>query len=265
MSAGAMTLSTSSPVIADNSFSKTTFVLVHGTWQGGWVWRDVKQRLVAMGHKVETPTLTGCGEREHLSSPDVGLDTHIQDIVNRIEFEELENIILIGHSFSGLVITGVADRIKDKIKKIVFFDALVPRSGVMGAITPDKKTGALPSRWTENTHKFIDGYKMVFWDKYGVDMLIPVSETTHAKRLKKLITTHPAKTWTDQLSLKNGGWKGLSPSYIHCVGQAPYKSSEWMYGPAKTDREWQFLELDIPRNGMLTHPELVATTFVNLI
>lgn len=82
-----------------NNRAPENFVLVHGTWHGGWVWRDVRNYLEDRGHRVFTPTLTGCGEREHLSSPDIGLDTHIQDILNVIEFEELSNIVLVGHSF----------------------------------------------------------------------------------------------------------------------------------------------------------------------
>ena len=98
-------------------------VLVHGTWHGGWVWRDVRHRLRSLGHTVVTSTCTGCGERAHLANADVGLDTHITDITNVIRYEELNNIVLVGHSFSGLTITGVADRLQERIRRIVFFDA----------------------------------------------------------------------------------------------------------------------------------------------
>ena len=84
-----------------------TFVLVHGTWHGGWVWQDVANSLRAVGHRVYTPTCTGCGERLHLTGPDVGLDTHITDIAQVLEFEDLDNVTLVGHSFSGITITGV--------------------------------------------------------------------------------------------------------------------------------------------------------------
>jgi pimeloyl-ACP methyl ester carboxylesterase len=265
---GGVGLSTQLSANECNTFNRVqknapTFVLVHGTWHGAWVWRDVRVELNKAGYRVETPTLTGCGEREHLSSPDIGLDTHIDDIVARIEYEELENVVLVGHSFSGLAITGAADRLRQKIKKVVFFDALVPRPGVMGVITPNQETGELPKQWLEAKAEFIDGYKMDFWSKYKAEMLVPASETQHIERLKRLITTHPAKTWTDQLILKNGGWHGLSRAYIHCVGQGSMLSSEWMYAPAK-EKGWQFIELNTPRNGMMTHPVLVAQTFIQL-
>ena len=116
----------------------TTFVLVHGTWHGGWVWQDVANRLRAMGHRVYTPTCTGCGERLHLTGPDVGLKTHITDIAQVLEFEDLNEVILVGPSFSGITITGVADRCRERIDRIVFFDALVPRKGRMSGVPRDR-------------------------------------------------------------------------------------------------------------------------------
>lgn len=260
ITAGAVTAALAATPKINAEKKPATFVLVHGTWHGGWVWRDVRNILRTQGHQVFTPTCTGCGERAHLSSPAIGMETHIQDIVNVIEFEELNDVILVGHSFSGFTITGVADRIKHRIKKIIFFDAVVPREGVTAAVMPDANTGELPGWWKKNIPNFKHGYQMDFWAKYPMEMLVPETETVHAERLKRLITTHPAKTWTDQISLSNGGWQGLSPTFIHCVGQTYQKSSEWMIGPAR-GKNWQFIELDIPRDGMLTHPQLVADTF----
>lgn len=240
-----------------------TFVLVHGTWHGGWIWRDVASLLRSKGHRVFTPTCTGCGEREHLSAPDVGLDTHIQDIASVIITEELTDVILVGHSFSGITITGVADRLKDRIKRIVFFDAIVPREGRMSGVERDPETGALPDSWADRQKSFIDGYKMVFWDKYPIKMLVPESETAVIERLKRLITTHPAKQWTDVLTLENGGWEGLDPVYLHCVGQEFAMSSDKMVGPARGPG-WTYIPMDIPRNGMMTHPQVTAQTLLSL-
>ena len=240
-----------------------TFVLVHGTWHGGWVWRDVRQRLRALGHQVFTPTCTGCGEREHLSSPDVGLDTHIRDIINVIEFEELDNVVLVGHSFAGLTITGVADGLRDRIRHLIFFDALVPHDGRLAAIPRDPDSGEWPKWFQERQTRFIDGYRMVLWEDYPVDMLVPASEEAIVARLKRLITTHPMRQWTDELVLDNGGWAGLPRSYIHAVGQQYRMSSEAMVGPARKPG-WHFVELDVPRDGMLTHPELVTETLIDL-
>lgn len=247
-------------VVKEHS-NPSTFVLVHGTWHGGWVWRDVRNYLEDLGHRVFTPTLTGCGEREHLSSPAVGLETHIQDIVNVIEFEELNHIILVGHSFSGLAITGVADRLKNRIDHIVFFDAITP-SATRKSGVPYEPDGSLPKWFLERQKYFLDGYKMVMWADYPVDMLVP-PDSPQVARLKNLITTHPAKTWTDKLHLENGGWQDMPRSFIHCIGQKFKQSSEKMVGPARK-LGWNFIELDIPRDGMLTHPKLVADTLLAL-
>lgn len=243
--------------------TRLTFVLVHGTWHGGWVWRDVRLRLCALGHRVFTPTCTGCGEREHLSSPDIGLDTHIRDIVNVIEFEELEDVVLVGHSFAGLTITGVADALRDRVRHLVFFDALVPHAGRLAAIPRDPHSGAWPDWFQERQTRFIDGYRMVLWEDYPVDMLVPPSEEAIVARLKRLITTHPMRQWTDELELVNGGWEGLPRSFIHAVGQDYRMSSEAMVGPARAPG-WHFVELDVPRDGMLTHPDLVTETLTDL-
>jgi pimeloyl-ACP methyl ester carboxylesterase len=106
-----------------------TYVLVHGAWHGGWCWKRVRKALQAAGHEVFTPTLTGVGERSHLNSADVNLSTHIADVVNLIEWEELSEVILCGHSYGGCVISGVADRIPDRIRAMVYLDAFVLEDG----------------------------------------------------------------------------------------------------------------------------------------
>ncbi len=106
-----------------------TFVLVHGGWHGGWCWTRVRPLLRAAGHDVFTPTLTGLGERAHLAHPDIDLDTHIADIINVLEYEELQDAVLVGHSSSGAVITGVVDRAPVHLAQLVYLDALVPADG----------------------------------------------------------------------------------------------------------------------------------------
>ena len=111
------------------SSSAPTLVLVHGAWGGGWVWRRVLAPLRDAGFEVHTVTLTGDGERAHLRRPDIDLHTHIADVIGLVEMEELENVVLVGHSYGGMVITAVADRIPDRVRSLVYLDALVPRDG----------------------------------------------------------------------------------------------------------------------------------------
>jgi pimeloyl-ACP methyl ester carboxylesterase len=105
------------------------FVLVHGAWHGGWCYRDTASILRAAGHGVHTPTHTGVGERFHQSAENITLETHIRDVVGCIEAEELSDVVLCGHSYGGMVITGVADRIQDKIRALVYLDAFIPEHG----------------------------------------------------------------------------------------------------------------------------------------
>ena len=256
--------STAQDKCASAAAQPAAFILVHGTWHGGWVWQDVANRLRAMCHHVYTPTCTGCGERLHLSGPNVGLATHITDIAQVLKFEDLEHVILVGHSFSGITITGVADRCRERINRFVFFDALVPREGRMSGVPRDPETGDFPDWWKAREQHFIDGYQMDLWQDYPMEMLVPNTYPEEAAKLKRLITPHPAKQWTDELVLERGGWEGLNPTYIHCVGQTYRQSSDLMVGPARGP-DWNFIELNVPRDGMLTHPELVSNTLTGLI
>jgi pimeloyl-ACP methyl ester carboxylesterase len=106
-----------------------TIVLVHGAWHGGWCYRRVADLLSAAGHRVYTPTLTGLGERSHLLGPSVNLSTHIADITNMIRCEDLQRFVLVGHSYGGMVVTGVADAMTDRVSALVYLDAFLPTAG----------------------------------------------------------------------------------------------------------------------------------------
>ncbi len=118
-----------------------TFVLVHGAFEAGWYWRPVAGILRAQGHEVFTPSLTGLGERKHLMSPAIDLDTHIADVIGVIDSEELDDVVLAGHSYGGMVITGAADRAGGRIKSLVYLDAFVPEDGeaVFDIVLPDRR------------------------------------------------------------------------------------------------------------------------------
>ena len=107
----------------------STFVLVHGAWHGGWCWRFVAPALRKLGHDVYTLSLTGLGDRRHLARPEINLDLHVQDVVALLEMEDLHQIVLVGHSYGGMVITGVADKCAERIRQLVYLDAFVPENG----------------------------------------------------------------------------------------------------------------------------------------
>ena len=134
----------------------------------------------------------------------------------------------------------------------------------MSGVPKDPETGDFPDWWKAREEHFIDGYQMDLWQDYPMEMLVPDTYPEIAAKLKRLITPHPAKQWTDELVLEHGGWGDLQPTYIHCVGQTYRQSSDLMVGPARGPG-WTFIELNIPRDGMLTHPDLVSNTLSELI
>ena len=105
------------------------FLVCHGAWSAGWAWKKMHPLMAAAGHRLVTPTYTGLGERAHLANPSIDLETHIQDILNVIRYEDLRDIVLIGHSYGGMVATGVADRARDRIHRLIYIDAFVPDDG----------------------------------------------------------------------------------------------------------------------------------------
>ena len=122
------------------------FVLVHGAWHGGWCWQQTEKALRALGHDVHTPTLTGVGERSHLLTADITPDTHVADVVNTLKWRDLDQVILVGHSYGGMVTTGVASQVPERLKALVYLDAFVPEeSGVslFAKANPERMTGFL--------------------------------------------------------------------------------------------------------------------------
>ncbi|HZL30830.1 MAG TPA: alpha/beta fold hydrolase [Pseudolabrys sp.] len=105
------------------------FVVSHGAWSAGWAWKKMRPLMAARGHTLITPTLTGIGERSHLAHPDIDLDTHIADILGVLKYEDMHGVNLIGHSYSGMVATGAADRARERIAQLIYLDAFVPRDG----------------------------------------------------------------------------------------------------------------------------------------
>lgn len=241
---------------------KPPFILIHGTWLGGWIWADVAARLRAAGHVVHTPSLTGLGDRAHIVSPEVGLETHINDITAIIDCEEMTDVILVAHSFSGIAATGALDRRRAQVRHIAFFDGLIPAGDRMSGIETDAEGRELPS-FTKRRAEFIDGYLMDFFKSYPMQMLVSDDHPEIQARLRRRITPHPARGWTDRLRLENGGWEGVPRSSIRCMGQIFAPSSERMWGPSRAPG-WNNIDLDCGRMGTLTDPDMVADALLSL-
>lgn len=243
---------------------KQTFVLVHGAWHGGWCWRLVQEALEAQGHSVTAPTLTGLGERAHLLTPDLGLNTHIEDVVQHVLFEELDDIVLVGHSYAGMVITGVVDRIKSRITRIVYLDAAMPEDGESFASQTPGATPALIEKIEQGFQGMsTDGVTMAVFPTTVLG--IPDTDTVSTQWVSKHLTPHPLKTWLDQLTLKNGGSTGMPRSYIHCNGPAMESASfPAIYAELSALSDWDTYTLATGHDAMVTAPKELATLLMQI-
>jgi pimeloyl-ACP methyl ester carboxylesterase len=194
---------------------KATYVLVHGGGHGGWCWERVATPLRAQGHVVYTPTLTGCGERSHLLHPDIDLDMQITDVVNSLKWENLTNVILVGHSYGGMVITGVADRALDRVGQLVYLDAAHPKNGsaLWGGSNSVVGSGA-NSAAGAGANRAADPFRAMVREVNGVELILFPDETLikgplgvtkpeDVAWLKDKLTPHPAKCFFQPLRLEN--------------------------------------------------------------
>ena len=182
-----------------------TFVLVHGAWHGGWCWQKVIPFLEEASHEVYAPTLTGLAERASELSPDVGLDTHIQDIVGLLQEKNLHGVILVGHSYGGMVITGVVDEVPERIAHLVYLDTFVPRDGEsMADVVP-----FLGIYLRKQAQAHGDGWRVDSHGTYGV-----TTEPDRSWVLSK-VTPQPLKTLEQPLHLKNPAIVSSETPYAH--------------------------------------------------
>jgi pimeloyl-ACP methyl ester carboxylesterase len=206
--------------------SRHTYVLVHGAWGGGWTYRTIDSMLTAAGHRVYRPTLTGLGERVHLGTPDVGLTTHVTDIVNVLLFENLRDVVLVGHSYGGMVVTGVADRVPERIRHIVFIDALVPEDG---------ESLLTAARGTK-----LEGFARRSVDSAQGGFIVPTWVTARTPRPTDV--RQPVRTFTEPVSFKNPAARRLPATYILTVeaGRAEVDDDFAAFGQRAKSRGWNY-------------------------
>lgn len=232
-----------------------TFVLVHGAFEGGWCWQRVARRLRAKGHEVHTPTLSGCGDRAHLLTREIGLETHVQDVGALIELEDLRDVILVGHSYGGAVVTVVADRVADRIGRLVYLDSAAPGHG-------QASTGA----FAEGTEDKLDEMSQ------GSDWLLPpipldsvgITDPDDVAWVEPRRRPHPLRTLNEPVMLSSGK---EPPSYpVSYVVHTDKKVMIELFGVdplapfvAKAkELGWRLSEIDAGHDAMITHPDRVA-------
>ena len=222
-----------------------TFLICHGAWSAGWAWKKVRPLLRAAGHEVFTPTYTGLGERAHHASPAVDLEMHIKDVLAVIEFEDLRDFILVGHSYGGMVVTGVADRVPERVRHLIYLDAFVPGHGqslldLRGPAPPPAAGGGSTQDW-----------------------LIPPNPTppdTSAADLAWITPQRrqqPVGTFTQALQVRNP----IPPfprSYIYCTRKTPDDVFLQFSKRLKSDSAWRYFEMDASHSPNVTAPEALA-------
>ena len=219
-----------------------TFVVAHGAWSAGWGWKKMHPLMAARGHRLITPTLTGLGERGHLASAAIDLDTHIADILGVLKFENLTGVNLIGHSYGGMVATGVADRARDRIAKLIYIDAFAPNDG-------DSVVDLLPEAARAQRKPSADG----FIPPVPMPPDTPPQDRAWAEPLR---LPQPAKTFEQKLKF-HGGPLTLPRHYIYCTRNAPDDRFRRFYERAKREN-WGASEIDASHNPHITCPEALA-------
>lgn len=199
-----------------------TFVLVHPAWFGGWCWKKVTPLLEARGHKVYTPTLTGLGERAHLLHRAVGLETHVEDVVAVLNYEDLSQVILVGNSSSGVVITGVADRVPERLAQVVYLDAFVPEDGesVLDTVPPERRGGLEALAASEGEGWLVPRLAPEPWERILADNWRVTDEADQRWALARLVAT-PLAHFTQPVRRRNPLAAALPHRFIRCHWPQP--------------------------------------------
>lgn len=232
-----------------------TFVLVHGAWHGGWCWAKVADELRSNGHKIYTPTLTGLGERSHLAGSGVTMQTLVQDVANVLTWEDLKDVTLVGHSFGGLVISGVADLMPQRLSRLIYLDAFILESGVstfdtlpadvvekLRAVAADQPVAALPAPRPKS---------------------LGLTDPDDIAFVELRLTPQPLGTYETSLQLNHPVGNGLPCTYVHCTSPsfaAVQSSRDWVKG----NTTWQWMELETGHDAMVSAPSLVTELLSSL-
>ena len=224
-----------------------TFLVAHGAWSAGWAWKKMHPLMAAGGHRLLTPTYTGLGEREHLANQSNDLETHIQDLLSIIKYEELGDIVLIGHSYGGMVATGVADRARDRIAQLIYLDAFVPQDGqsCLDLIPSDRRHRMLESVQTG------DGWRVPH------NPSPPDTSEADLKWIAERRLPQSVKCFEMPLRLRHGDLT-LPRSYVYCTRVAPGDFFRPFAKRAESEPGWRYYEIDASHSPFITAPETLA-------
>ncbi|SAK98442.1 esterase [Caballeronia calidae] len=230
---------------------RRTYVLVHGAYHGGWCWKEVASILRSKGHVVYTPTLTGLGERSHLIDCRPTLEVMIKDVEQVFFYEELEDVILVGHSFAGSIVSALADRMPERLRHLVYLDAQVLESGQapLDAVPPSIREKYLQRARDCNStgHAVPPGDPETFG----------INDPSLVERVRGLLTPHPFGAYFDKLMLNHPLGNGVSATYVVCTSPL-HPNTSHSRNVAKAQPGWDYVELAAGHDAMLTRPSEVA-------
>lgn len=225
-----------------------TFLFVHGAWHGGWCWRDLEDCLRASGHETHAPTLTGVGERAHLAHAGIDADTHVDDILNVVKWRELQDVILVGHSYGGLVITGVAGRAPETIRALVYLDAFAPEKSGFSLFAT-----ANPQRLAAFEAQLADGGFLVSPDLFDAWTDDPAKKAW----LQRMCTPHPVECFRKGVTLTGREAEVAYRHYILAERNAP--SAFWgEYERVTGSADWTTDRIATKHDAMVEDPEGLA-------
>jgi len=236
-----------------NAKSPKTFLVCHGAWSAGWAWKKMHPLMSKAGHRLVTPSYTGLGERAHLAIPSIDLETHIADMLNVIKYEDLRDIVLVGHSYGGMVATGVADRARDKVKQLIYVDAFVPNDGQSLLDLNEKDRQRV-----EDLASSGDGWRV------PPNPTPPDTPPADVDWLSERRVHMPVKCFQTRLKLQ-GGPLTLPRSYIYATRITPADT----FGPfarmTKGDPAWRYFEIDASHSPNVTAPEALMALLQKII
>jgi pimeloyl-ACP methyl ester carboxylesterase len=229
-----------------------TFLVCHGAWSAGWAWKKMHPLMQAAGHRLVTPSYTGLGERAHLAHPGIDLDAHIEDMLNVIKYEDLRDIVLIGHSYGGMVATGVADRARDKVRQLIYVDAFVPADGQSLLDLNEVARARM-----QELAKTGDGWRV------PPNPTPPDTPPADVEWLNARRVDMPIKCFETRLKL-TGGPLTLPRSYIYATRITPADT----FGPfarmTKSDSGWSYYEIDASHSPNVTAPEALMALLLKI-
>ena len=230
----------------------TTMVVTHGAWSAGWVWAKMRPLLAERGIGLVAPTYTGLGERSHLAHPGLDLTHHIGDVIQTLHYEDLSDVVLVAHSYGGMVGTGVVDLVPERIRQIIYLDAFVPNDGECLLDLVPAEAGAAMRAGA------VDGWK--------VPPTPPPPDTPEADLawVTARRGPQPLGTFTEPLRLANPAG-GRPRSYIYCQRIGPGDTFGRFATMAKADPSWRYAEIDASHSPHVTAPELLTEVLVGMI